>query len=455
MSLYHLENLPQSQFLNPAHMPRANSFFGMPMANSIYSSLSSDVAFKDVFQKSGPNRWVTPLSQDFDYGKLYKVLGKSLDEDVRASITPIFFGFRINNGYFTFAYSEKVLMHASLPKDLVKFGDVGLPIGTVYDFSTLRVNTMAYRELSFGYARQWNDKLTLGVNLKPLFGHVSASTKIDEFRLNVDVEHYIVSTKGEIRASFPFEVTEDEDPNKSPEVNVKDMKSKDISKYAKSFTNPGLAVDLGAQYKLNDRWWFSASLNNLGAIRWKRDVNTISFEGSYDFEGLNVDTSNYDELGEAAEAVLDSLLEAPVYRTGQNKFSTSLSPIFHAGARYNLTHTVSLGFLSRSVFHKHDFRQDFNLSANLNLYRVFTLNASYNYRIKGSGYAGLGLGWFMGPVQVYLLTDHIPLKYSTIRDDEGNKYPISERLKDVNVMAGINFVFGSKGYRDEPMVGKR
>ncbi|MFT3739105.1 MAG: DUF5723 family protein [Breznakibacter sp.] len=408
----------------------------------------------NAFQKTGGNQWISPLHGDFDYGKLYDAIGRSLDLDARTSITPFLLGFRTKKGYFTFAYSEKSISHISLPKDLLRIGDVGLPVGSVYDLSTLRVRSMAYRELAFGYAHQWNGKLTLGVNLKPLFGHVAATTRIDEFTLNVGQERYVVSAQGRIDASFPLEVTESGDPHEAPDIDTKDLDSEDVAKYAKSFSNPGLAVDLGAQYKLNDRWWFSASLLNLGGIRWNKDVNSVLLEGSYTFEGLNVDTTNYDDLGQVAEDVLDSLKHAPIYSTGHSKFSTALSPIFHVAARYNLSRTVSLGFLSRSVMHQHDFRQDFNLSANMNLYRFFTLSANYNYRIRGNGYAGLGLGWYMGPLQFYVLADHIPFKYSVINDD-GSKYPISESMKDINVMFGVNLIFGSKGYRDSPMLGER
>ncbi|MFT3739104.1 MAG: hypothetical protein QM786_10120 [Breznakibacter sp.] len=52
MALYHLENLPQSQFLNPAHMPRANGFFGIPLVNSIQASFNSDVAFNERVPKN-------------------------------------------------------------------------------------------------------------------------------------------------------------------------------------------------------------------------------------------------------------------------------------------------------------------------------------------------------------------------------------------------------------------
>jgi hypothetical protein len=74
--------------------------------------------------------------------------------------------------------------------------------------------------------------------------------------------------------------------------------------------------------------------------------------------------------------------------------------------------------------------------------------------LNGSGYAGLGLGWYIGPLQFYFLTDHIPLQYSMLTND-GDKFPISESLKDVNLMFGMNLIFGKKGFRNEPMIGAR
>jgi hypothetical protein len=383
-ALYHLESLPQSQFLNPANMPRANGFFGMPGINSVFATLNSDIAFKDALQQVAPNEWVTPLNSRFDYGELYKATGKSLDEDIRFSITPILLGFRMGDkGYFTFSYSEKGMAHLSVPRDFLKIADVGFVNGDLYNLAAFRTDVMAYRELSFGYARRWNEKLTLGINLKPLFGQVATSTQIDQFDLIIGTQQYVINTQGNIYTSLPIDVEPSDDGGFPKAIETQDLESSDyIDKYAKGFSNPGFAIDLGAQYQLNNRWVLSASLINMGRINWSRDLNSLSFNGTYSFEGVEYDATKHEDFDEAVEALIDSLETVIDYQTEHKKFGTNLSPVLHAAARYHVNHAVSLGVLSRSTFHKHNFKQEFNLSANFNFYKWMFFNASYNYRIK-------------------------------------------------------------------------
>jgi hypothetical protein len=453
LSLYYLENLPQSNMMNPAIMPRANFFFGMPGINSINLTYMGDIAFNDAIQKTGDGDWVTPMSNRYDYGKLYKTIGKSINNNVYANISPLFFGFRAKNNYFTFAITEKAMAETGLPSDFIKIGDVGFPDGSVYDFSTLRMRAIYYREYSVGYARTINKKLTVGIHAKHLYGLAAFTTDINQLKMSVGREQYEITASGNIYSSFPMDVTPNE--NGLPEdIEVKDLSSSEWrSRALSNYSNPGMAFDFGAQYQFNERISFSAALNNLGFIRWKKDLNSLSFNGTYNFKGLNANADNHDELDDAVDDIMDSLKTVIKYNTSHQKFSTSLSPFLYLGSSYKVNHYLTMGFLSRSAFYKYNFRQDFNLSANINCYRIFTFNLSLNQRIKGPGYAGMGVSWLMGPAQFYLLADHIPLRYSII-DDDGDKFPIPSRLKDVNIMTGINFVFGSKGLKNSPMIGK-
>jgi hypothetical protein len=451
MSLYYMETIPQSNQLNPGMAPRANFYVSLP---SVFAGFQNDVAFKDVLQKVNDHEWVTPLNNQFDYAKLYDKLGDALNTNLNGNIGIIGLGVRSGRDYFTFQFSEKVVMQSGLPSDLFKIGEIGLPNGTLYDFSTLRIKAYAYKEISLGYTREITDQITLGVHLKPLFGQVAAMTDIESFSLKIGREMYDVSMMSDVYTSMPMTVYSR--PNEFPDsTEFNDMDASEaVSKYATSFKNPGLAVDLGGIYKLNEDWIFSAALNNLGFINWNEDLNSLHTTGTYHFEGINVTAENWDSLENTLDEIADDLEEVLDHQAGHDKFTTGLTPNVFLGASYRLNHAVTVGALSKSTFQKQNFRQEFALSANYNPYRFVSLNMSLNSRIKGSTYLGMALAWYMGPLQVYLATDHIPLFYSQFETEDGDKFPIPERLKDVNIMLGMNLVFGSKGFRDSPMIGK-
>jgi len=447
MSLYYLETIPQSNLANPAMTPRANAFVSLPSVNFRYQS---DVAFNDLIQKVGDNEWVTPTSSRFDYTKLYNAIGQSLNMNVYSDVSLFGLGFRSKRDYFTFSATEKMVIQSGLPSDLFKIGDIGLVDGELYDFSTMRIKAMSYMEISFGYSREVTSDLTVGVHIKPLFGQVVAMTDISKLSMNVGLQQYDMAVSTDIYTSLPITVYSQ--PNQFPDsVEVKDLDASDAKNYMSSFKNPGLAVDLGAVYKFNSRLSFSAAINNLGFIRWKEDVNTIHTSGAYTYTGPNVTAENKDSLDQAFSDIADELKDQLEHNVSTDKFSTGLMPMVYLGANYKVNHALSAGFLSRTVFQKTNLRQEFNLSANYNPYKFITLNTSVNTRIKGGTYLGMAIAWYMGPVQVYIAADHIPLHYSNIIDS-GNKYPVPTRMKDFNIMTGLNLVFGSKGFRDKPML---
>ncbi len=449
-SLYYLENLPQNNFINAAMMPRANVFIGLPLVNSIYSSTNSDLSAGNLLQNVD-NKWVHPLNKKFDYNKLYPNLNNATSLSNNESISTLYFGFRTSKGYFTFSTSEKVGFKLSFPSDLFKMTDKGFPDGSSFDLSPFGFKAIYYREISFGYSHEINKNLILGAHIKPLFGLSAVEMSFDKFQLNTSREVWNLDMNGSIHTSAPLEVTEGK--NGIPDsVKLRDMETQDlIDTYGLNFSNPGLAVDLGAVYKLNEAWSFSAALNNVGFITWKKDLNSVSVNGQYDFTGPSISALDRDSLGDRYNDIIDSVKNVIGGKTGNERFTTTLSPVMYLGGLYRVNHVLSLGLLSRSVFEKKDFRQDFSASANINLYHFLTFNANYNVDINGNNDFGLGFALRTGPLQFYLLADHLPTEYNMV-DNNGSKNPVPFKMETATVMLGINLIFGANGYKDKPMM---
>ena len=452
-SLYFMETIPQISQMNPAFQPRANGY----IAINANVDFLSDLAVKYIFQKQG-NKWYTPIEKQYDYNKLYKSIGKKATMVNIGADIDIGFGFRKDNGYFSFGISEHLFGNFALPSDLFKITDEFLPNNTNLDFSPLRTQGMAYTQILIGYSTKVNNRLSVGVNIKPLFGQAAVATKIDKFQLQTSEKQWDLDAKGSIYSSLPIEEVVTDAEGKIKEINFKDFKDykiKDVVKdYGFSLINPGIAIDLGAAYQINERFNVSASLNNLGFISWNNDLNGITFDGKYTFNGLYYDASKDDKIKDLFKNLGDSIADAMNYVVQHDKFKTMLSPVLHVGATYSLSKSMSVGLLSRSVFWQTGVCQSFNASFNLQPYNFFSLNANATYQVKSNVYLGGGFMFLIGPLQVYLLADYAPIYYSTYTIN-GNKFSgIPERQKTITVRTGINFIFGRHGYVNKPMLNK-
>jgi len=459
-SLYFMETIPQISQMNPAFQPRTNGYVSLPA--NVNVDYRNDLAVKDILQRQG-RIWYTPVEEHYDYDLLYKSIGKratvfsgGLDADIFG------FGFRTGKGYFSFGLSEHVSVNTALPSDLFKIPENGLPDNTSLDFSPLRTQSIAYMQVNIGYSHKLNEQLTIGVNVKPLFGQAVVTTKIDQFKMNMDKQQWDFYAKGNFYSSLPVDELSLDENDKINKIEFKDFKNytnKDWVRQGVGVNNPGIAIDLGLAYQIDERLAVSAALNNLGFISWKNDLNGISFNGKYVFNGLDFDTSEDYDFKKIMSNLGDSILNAMDYKIQHDKFTTMLAPVFHAGATYNLSKSISVGFLSRSVFWQKSIQQSFNLSLNLQPYSFVAFNAGATWQVKSNVFLGSGFSLFIGPLQFYLLVDYIPIFYSTVRIDEGDrrgeKIPyVPEHLKTETVRVGVNLVFGKHGYVNKPMLDK-
>jgi len=457
LSLYYLENVPQSSLLNPAMAPRANGFIGIPVSN-IYFKVNTDFYGKDLIQKHG-DEYVTLTNAKFDYSKLYKKIGDAANISSYQTVAPIAFGFSGKRGYFTFFVTEKISESLAIPKDIFKIMDKTFPDGSVFDFSSLYSKAQWYREWAFGYSYNFMDKLRIGIHAKFLQGIVAMKTDFDKFELSTGLEKWDVNLDGKVYMSSPAYISYDENGIPSLDSIPTDLKTI-IDKGVFNFSNPGFAVDLGAVYEYNKVWKFSASINDLGFINWNGDLNTFEANGTYSFKGIDVDINNVDSLDKFSEIILDSLKHSVNLSHSSKGFSTGLGPKLYLGALYKVNYYFSAGFVSRTTFAKNDFQQEFNISANLNLYHILTTTLNYTLSTNGTNAFGLGLGLRAGPVQFYTAIDYIPYSYYKKvkiekKDDDGNTIEIPfapTNFDNINFMIGLNILIGPNGYKDKPII---
>lgn len=455
LSLYYLEGIPQTININPAMTPRANVFVGIPVINSVYTGFNADILSSNILQVEN-GELITPLQMEYDYEAFYKRIGKAANFDVDFLLMPFIVGWKTNRGYVSIGITEKANAAFALPKDLFSIiENGGFKLGSIYDFSALNFDMSYHREFSFGYAYEISNKLRLGAHLKVLQGLAAVKTNIEKFDIGVDADRqYGTAIDAEIMMSAPLEVDFDNDnlPS-SAKFTIEDI-SDAVDKGLLNFSNPGFAFDLGAEYELNNRWSFSGSINDLGFISWKSDLTSISLKGDYYLPDLvmEIGTWKLDSLVFPTDNIEDSIKDAFEFNVGSKSFKTSLGPKIYLGTQYHLNHYLSLGAISRTTFRTNNFRQEFNVSANFNLYHMLTTNVNYTYTINGINTVGFGFALRAAFLQLYFAADYMPITYREYQFENDNSSIIGPvGLENFNFMVGLNLIFGSKGWKDKPM----
>lgn len=465
-ALYFMESVPQTNLLNPARQPRATKFIAIPGAN-VHAAAYTNLVACDFFQKKD-GEWLTLLNDGFDYSDLYDIYKKQLAADLNVNVGILSFGWRNDEGhYLSFNLSERVSADVSVPADLLKIGDKGLPDGTMLDLAKLGVSAMAYTELAASYSRVINEQWTAGVRIKLLAGTGAVWTKNNKFDIQTGEDKWHIKTDIEVMAALPLETDgciKEDGTIETDSIDIRDFdKTKDLVKYLiPRLSNPGGALDLGVTYKLNDNFRFSASVTDLGFISWGRDINRFKSRSEFDFDGIDYDIDNEeheDDFQNALEDALDTLQANCQVTLGHKRFSTPLHPSVYVGAEYTPVYFLNVGFLSNTKFMPtHRVNQDFSLSATLNPYKLpASATFGYTINVKGQSSASCGLSLRMGVLQFYTVLDYVPFKYDVLKreydgDDEHEKYSAPHKLSNVNITAGLNIVLGSKGYKDRPML---
>jgi hypothetical protein len=454
-SLYFMETIPQTVQMNPAHQPRANSYVILPANFNV--DLFSDIAVKNLLQEQN-GKWYTPFEQEYDYKQLWYSVGKKATMiNLAADIDIIGFGKRTGKGYLSVGISQHFNGNISLPSHLFKITEDFFPDNSTFDFSPLRLKAMMYTQANIGYSRKFGEKLTLGINAKPMIGQVGVITRLQKFELTTSAEEWRLSGKGEVHLSSPMMIRQDSEDKITTEDISEGLDAMEVVKNFAGFKNRGIAFDFGAAYEIDERLTISAALTNLGFISWNANTSGITFPGGdFKYKGFEYDVSkDDDENSNFFDNILDSITNGLKGKVNNDKFKTTFAPTINAGASYKFTKSVSAGLMSRSVLWQNGIRQSFNLSVYVQPYSFLAFNAGATYQVKGNAYLGGGFMFhFLRVFQFHLLMDYIPVYYSTLQINDGGKIPIPERQKSFTYRAGLNLVFGRHGYVDKPMLDK-
>jgi hypothetical protein len=456
-------NLPQNHLINPALRPSNSIYIGLPVVSGINMNINNNfVNFSDIFLKGQPNDSIISfLHPDYDVNKFLAKIKQRNSIEPETMIQLLGVGFSLGkDGYVFFDINDRIDGNIVLPGDLFKLALKGNEefVGSKIDLSSLRGDIKYYREFGLGYSRNFTDKLRIGIKGKLLFGIAAASidNKSLGITVNEDYSHTLDANLA-VNMSGPVNVYMDS-KNNIDSIRFDDNRFKTKSGITDFFSgkkNMGFGMDIGATYDLTDRIVVSASITDLGFIRWKKDVTNLTAKNQFEFSGLNMldvvnGTQTIDQVG---QDMLDSLKNAFVVSKSKTAFTTYLPFGISLGGSYNITKQFSVGLLSYSRVIGKQIREALTLSANINLGSALSTSLSYTAENQQYDNLGAGLAFRAGVAQFYLLTDRIPILWNKIKNDNSN-FILPANWNTFNLRLGMNFVFGNrpKEKNDKPMI---
>ncbi len=421
ISLYSLNNVYQQLYVNPAYLPKSKLHIGLPVISSVYVNASNTgFAF---------GRFIGNSKEKVDIDKVIDGLGKKNVFAMDFNTDLISVGVRAKNSYFSMSFSERVSTNFTYPKDfftLIFKGNADEELlGKRADMDGMAYNLNVYHELAFGASLPIGEKMRVGARVKYLMGLVNITTERSKLGLTTSDENFALTLDGDLSV-------------KTSGMGILKSEGDDITKLLqnrilKPGANTGFALDLAAEYYLNNRISFTASALNMGYIHWVDDVK--NFENSnieYTFSGVDVQKIDKDQFSRELASKLDSLKEKLDFGEGRTAYSSRLNPQLILGGNLIINDYNSIGALVRTELISKILRPSLTFYYQFKINHWLGATANYSYLNKslinlGGGFCAKG-----GPFQFYITSDNFlaPLALKT--------------TKTVQLRFGVNLVFGGR-----------
>ena len=422
LSLYALDHLPASAALNPAY--RGDFKFALSLFPLSYQLYSNGPSYRDFVGRNesgnGGNVLRFPASK----------LAPGQDNLLRAESAIETFRFFYNHNSWSFN-----LHHASRLKGIIDYSGtlpemaikgnapfIGQRIPLDTDFKLL-----SYEEIGIGAVYQKNN-WSAGLRMKYLSGHSLLNTRkslvsvytdedIYQVSLDMDLQLEVGGIAGRRLSDLNFgpiglRFSEEEDVLVQTPEFLFDI-SDDLFQFSK---NPGIAWDLGFNWSIDDRWELSASVLDLGKIKWKDQTGLFTAQDNYEFDGLSLGQLNFDGTDVLSfDNIQDSFDIIRFVET--NPVISSRLPTQYF---LNLSHQFNDQWrFGGTVFHTSFKDNNFtalSLGANCQLHSLVNLGLRYSLMNEEYFLVGLNATLQLGDFQLYALTDNVA---SVFRPENG------------------------------------
>lgn len=414
MVLYNFNAIPQSLHTNPAYPQQAKVWVGLPALSGVSVHFHNN-AFKliDLIERdSDPNA---------NLASIISGLGEGNQLTTNQQIDLLGVGFKTGKGFVSLGATFQVDYMMDYPGNLMRFlyfGN-GTSQAEITNLSTFDFEVMSRTNFYLGYQHKFlDDKLSVGARFKYIFGLQHGFIERSNVIINSQNTHVLnVTTDVSVKTAGVSNLTGD---------NAFD----DIMSIAFP-NNTGIAFDIGADYKITDRWSVNFSVLDIGSITWNDNNRDYVSQGEFDWDGVTVDLSQ--DIGNPTEFIGDSLEAAFDFQEiDGNGYTRSLMNQAYLGVNYNLTPKHGFGALYHARVWNGNIFHDYGVNYQGRWSRWFQFIASYSMINGTENNVGAGFDLKLGPVQLYMMSDNIlgAIMY--------------ENLQTTNLRFGINLTFYGK-----------
>ncbi len=406
-------------------------YFNIPIVGGVNLSATGNIALGDfIYPVNG--ELVTLFDTGVSADKALSPLNKGANYyGLDGSLTIIGFGkyMKDKTSFWSFDLNMKFSSNISAPYELFEFIKTAPESTQIKD---INVYADTYAEAVFGHSRKINEKLTVGANIKFLVGLANMELNIDQLDATLNQDVWEAEASGSLDVNMKG-VDVPTDAAGQFEMGDIDMNSFGPAGY-------GAAIDLGATYDLFDNLQLSASVNDIGFIRWSANNNlSASVANEFVFEGGStvIDDNGASDIEGMDDIELDDIL----FDKGQSRGSSKwLQANLNLGAEYLLwDNRVGVGAVYSARFWRCDTIHNFMLGATLCPTDWFTAAASYTVTNCGQDALGFALNFAPRFINFYIATDILTAKKSA------QFIPINQSM--MNFSFGLAVPIGQRGER--------
>ena len=356
-----LQLMPQAHAYNPAFSPENKFHFSLGTGMHSLGFSNSGFTLNDILVERAQDDSLV-LSPSNAISKMAKLnhLGFNVQNELLS------FGMKLRKTYFSVGLYNRLSVQFAYPKDffsLLVEGNGGSLLGQ-------------RAELAFGANREFGDKLKLGARFKLLSGIGNVKTEKSVLGLTTDATTFDLTLDGELdlrTSGLPING-----------LNYDPMT-------ALTARNKGFAFHFGGSYQLSEKLLISASLLDLGSIKWTQNVQNYKRSSfSYTFEGVDlnqaINDSNY------FETLADTLEHIFKVEGNTDSYRAVLPARFIVGANMELTKMFGAGAFLFSDFTNNKYRPTLMLQGSLTLKKWFMLNATYSVSARSATNVGVSVG---------------------------------------------------------------
>ena len=345
-SAYFLSGYNGRGDLNPAFSAERN-YFSLPSLGGTALSVQSNMGVS-TFLYPLDGQLTTFMNSNVSPDDFLSKLKNNNRLGVNVGMSVFSLGIWGRKSFFTFGIRQRVNAGLNVPYSLFDFmKNAGK--SQYYDISDVAVNADAYMEYSFGWSRQFADKINVGARVKFLLGEGRAEARIDKMHVQMTEDRWSVTSSGTLTAACGLldvktkgetgaEIDSPEDVDLLDEFDFKEVNGSNIGSVIGGY---GAAIDLGAELELIPGLRLSLAVNDLGGILWNSVTEAKTRKDSWSFEGFDDISFNEGEgkensLSEQFKALGDDFQDlAKFYRTAKDasKFKM-LTMTLNFGAEY-------------------------------------------------------------------------------------------------------------------------